>query len=90
MAIAAKYTENTKTQREELTKLQQAKKDGTASADADDKLKALRKEINKSNTAMRDELMPILTAEQRTQLETMVKEGQAKQKAARANGGAQQ
>ena len=86
MAIAAKYAESTKTQREEMMKLQRDKKQGTASADADDKLKALRKELNQANKAMRDEITPILTAEQRTQLETLMKEDQAKQKAARANG----
>ena len=86
MAIATKYFESTKTQREELMKLQRDKKQGTAGADADDKLKALRKEMNKVNADMRKEIMPILTAEQRTQLEKMMKEEQEKQKAARASG----
>jgi Spy/CpxP family protein refolding chaperone len=77
-AIMQRRLEDTKTQREELSKLREKRIAGTFSADDEARAKALRQEIRTSMEGVRTEMQGILTAEQKTQIEEFQKQRKAR------------
>lgn len=77
-AIQERFEANTRTQREELRKLHDSNQDSTPSADTQARLQALRAEINQAMKTTRAEMLAILTPDQRTQFEQLVKERKAR------------
>lgn len=73
-AITERYAASTKTQREELRGLREQKEQGTLPADAKANAKTARMQLAESNRNMHNELLAILTPEQRTKFETLEKE----------------
>ncbi len=73
-AIMERYATSTKTQREELRQLHEQKEQGTLPADAKTKAEALRAQLAESNKQMHNEMLTILTPEQRAKFETLEKE----------------
>ncbi len=84
--IRERYTASTKTQREELRQLHEQKKQGTLPADAKTKAEALRTQLAESNKQMHNEMLAILTPEQRTKLETLEKERKSERREHRRGG----
>jgi periplasmic protein CpxP/Spy len=72
-AIEDRFEANTKTQREELRRLHEST-EGQPSADAQARFQALREELGQARRAQHQEMLGVLTAEQRTQLEQLMKE----------------
>lgn len=77
-AIFARFAETIRPQREQLMQLREQKREGTATADAEERAKAIRAQIHESEKAMRVELLGILTQEQRARLEEMEQERKAR------------
>ncbi len=73
-AIMERYAASTKTQREELRGLREQKEQGTLTADAKANAKTARMQLAESNKNMHNELLAILTPEQRAKFETLEKE----------------
>jgi protein CpxP len=73
-AIMERYAASTKTQREEMRGLREQKEQGTLTADAKAKAKAARMQLTESNKNMHNELLAILTPEQRAKFEKIEKE----------------
>jgi Spy/CpxP family protein refolding chaperone len=72
--IAETFKTSTQTQREELRSLGMKKRDGIITADEQVRFKEIRTQIKASGEQMRDSVLAVLTAEQRTQLEQMKEE----------------
>jgi periplasmic protein CpxP/Spy len=77
-AIQERFETSTKTQREELRKLDESNQGGVPSADTQARFQALRAEMNKAMKATREEMLTVLTPDQRTQFEQLVKERKAR------------
>jgi Spy/CpxP family protein refolding chaperone len=77
-AIQERFEASTKTQREELRKLHESNQGGTLSADTQARVEALRTEMNQAMKTTRAEMLAVLTADQRTQFEQLVKERKAR------------
>ncbi len=88
-AIAERFESSTKTQREEMRRLHESAQ-GSPSADAEARMQALRGEMGQAMKGMRQEMVNILTEEQRTQLEQLVKERKARHQERRGRGMNQQ
>jgi Spy/CpxP family protein refolding chaperone len=73
-AIQERFEASTRTQREELRRLHESNEGGTPSADTPARVQALRSEINKAMKTTREEMLTVLTADQRTQFEQLVRE----------------
>jgi Spy/CpxP family protein refolding chaperone len=72
-AIEDRFEASTKAQREELRRLHEST-EGQPSADAQARFQALREELGQARRAQHQEMLGVLTAEQRTQLEQLMKE----------------
>jgi protein CpxP len=72
-AIEERFDASTKAQREEMRRLHESTQ-GEPSADTQARFQALRAELGQARKAQHQEMLNVLTAEQRTQLEQMVKE----------------
>lgn len=70
-AIVQRHLENTKAQREELSKLREKRIAGTFTTEDEARARALREEIHNSMQGIRSEMANILTAEQRAKLEQL-------------------
>jgi protein CpxP len=73
-AIEDRYEASTKTQREEMRRLHESTQGAEPSADTQARFQALRAELGQARRAQHQEMLNILTAEQRTQLEQLMKE----------------
>ena len=76
-AIAETFEASTKAQREEMRKLSEGTQ-GQPSADTEARRQTLRAEIGQAMRGRHEQVLNILTAEQRTQLEQLVKERKAR------------
>jgi Spy/CpxP family protein refolding chaperone len=72
-AIEDRFEVSTKAQREELRRLHESTQ-GEPSADTQARFRALREELGQARKAQHQEMLSVLTAEQRTQLEQLMKE----------------
>jgi protein CpxP len=77
-AIQERFEASTRTQREELRKLNESNQDDTPSADTQARAQGLRAEMNKAMKNTRSEMLTMLTPDQRTQFEQLVKERKAR------------
>ncbi len=77
-AIEERFEASTKTQREEMRRLRESTQ-GEPSAETQARFQALRAEIGQAMKGQRQEMLNLLTPEQRTQLEQLVKERKARQ-----------
>lgn len=89
-AIQQRFETSTKTQREELRKLHESNEGSTPSADQQSRMQALRAEMEQAMKAAHEEMLAVLTTEQRTQLEQLVKERKAHRKEMRGRRPGQQ
>ena len=79
-AIIERYQESTKAQREEMRQLYQQKgqsANGTLDAQSQARAEALRNELRETHQRMRDELLTILTPDQRAKWEQLQQERKA-------------
>lgn len=74
-AIEERFEASIKPQREEMQRLVES---ASPSADTETRAQALRAEMGKAIRGMRAEMLTVLTPEQRTQLEQLVKERKAR------------
>lgn len=72
--ISENFKTSTQTQREELRSLGMKKRDGIITADEQARFKEVKTQIKASGEQMRDSVLAVLTAEQKTQLEQMKEE----------------
>ena len=84
-AIGERFEASTKTQREEMRRLQESAQ-GAPSADTQARFQALRAEIGQAMRGQRQEMLSLLTPEQRTQLEQLVQERKARHQEKRGRG----
>jgi protein CpxP len=68
--------EDNQAQREELRQIVEAKRNGTITADQKERLKAFRAERREAARQLHEQILAILTPEQKTQLEQMKQERQ--------------
>jgi protein CpxP len=86
-AIIERYKESTKPQREEMRQLHQQKGQtatGAVDAQAQARAEALRAELRETHKRMQDELLTILTPDQRAKLEQIKQERKARHEERRA------
>lgn len=76
--IGEKYRTSIQPQREELRQLREQFEQGAAAPDATTKAQNLIAQLRASGKAMRNEMLTVLTPEQRTQLEQIEKERKAR------------
>jgi Spy/CpxP family protein refolding chaperone len=76
-AIEDRFESSTKTQREEMRRLHESTQ-GEPSADTQARIQALRAELDQAMRVMHQEVLNILTQEQRTQLEQIKKDRKAR------------
>ncbi len=88
-AIDERFESSIKSQREEMRRLYESSQ-GSWSADTEARMQALRGEMGQAMRGMRQEMLNILTEEQRTQLEQLVKERKARHQERRGRGMNQQ
>jgi Spy/CpxP family protein refolding chaperone len=88
-AIEERFEASTKTQREEMRRLRESTQ-GEPSADTQARFQALRAEIGQAMKGQRQEMLNLLTPEQRTQMEQLIKERKARQGERRGRRMAQQ
>ena len=84
-SVEERFEAATKSQREELRSLHEGSQT-TPSASTDARAQALRSEIGQAIRGMHQELLNILTNEQRTQLEQLIKERKARHMERRGQG----
>jgi hypothetical protein len=72
--ISETFKTSTQTQREELRSLGMKKRDGIITTDEQARFKEIRTQIKASGEQMRNQVLAVLTAEQRTRLEQMKEE----------------
>lgn len=89
-AIQQRFETSTKTQREELRRLHESNEGAEPSADAQARMQTLRAEVEQAMRSTHEEMLAVLTAEQRTQLEQLVKEQKARRKEMRGRRPGQQ
>ncbi|MGB7925412.1 MAG: Spy/CpxP family protein refolding chaperone [Pyrinomonadaceae bacterium] len=85
-AIIERYKESTKTQREEMRQLHQQKRTATGDIDTQTQARseALRTELRETHKRMQDELLTILTPDQRAKFEQLKQERKARHEERRA------
>lgn len=76
--IVKKYKTSTETQREEIRGLMMKRRDGIITADEQARFKELRTQTKTSTEQMNTEILNLLTAEQRTQLDQLKEERRKK------------
>jgi Spy/CpxP family protein refolding chaperone len=76
-AIEDRFESSTKTQREEMRRLHESTQ-GEPSADTRARFQALRSELEQARRSQHQEMMNVLTSEQRTELEQLMKERKAR------------
>ncbi len=84
-AIMERFAASTKTQREELRGLREQRAQGTLTADAQANAKTVRMQLAESNRNMHNELLAILTPEQRAKFETLEKEHKSERREQKRN-----
>jgi hypothetical protein len=72
--ISETFKTSTQTQREELRNLGMKKRDGVINADEQARFQEIKTQLKAAGKQMRDSVLAILTAEQKTQLEQMKEE----------------
>jgi len=72
--ISETFKTSTETQREELRNLGMKKRDGIITADEQARFKEIKTQMKASGEQMRNSVLAVLTAEQKTQLEQMKEE----------------
>ena len=77
-AIEDRFSASTKTQREEMRRLRESDQGEQPSADTQARFQALRAELNQARRAQHQEMLGVLTLEQRTQLEQLIQERKAR------------
>lgn len=75
------------TTREQLRELGRAKRDGAITAEQEAKFKELRAQMKQNAEAVHQQVLDVLTADQRTRLEQMKQEMQQRREEFRRNGG---
>jgi Spy/CpxP family protein refolding chaperone len=75
-AIQERYEVSLRPQREEMRRLHESNQ-GELSPDAEARAQALRAEMRQAMTGLREEMLGVLTPEQRTELEQLLKERKA-------------
>jgi Spy/CpxP family protein refolding chaperone len=88
-AIEERFKSSTRTQREELRRLHESSQ-GQPSADTQARFQELRAQMDQAMQGMRQEMLGVLTAEQRTQLEQLMKERKARRQERRGGRGMDQ
>jgi Spy/CpxP family protein refolding chaperone len=88
-AIAERFESSTKTQREELRRLYESN-EGKPSSDTEARARALRAEIGQAMRGTRQEMLNVLTEEQRTRFEQLMKERKDRHEDRRGRGMNQQ
>ena len=83
--IAENFKTSTQTQREELRSLGMKKRDGIITADEQTRFKEVKTQLKVSGGQMRDSVLAVLTADQRTQLEQMKEEMKKRREERRQN-----
>jgi periplasmic protein CpxP/Spy len=83
-AIMERYDAMTKPQREEMRQIFQQKRQGATGADTEARAQALRAELRETHKRMRDELLTILTPDQRAKYEQIKQERKARHDERRA------
>ncbi|HEX8708066.1 MAG TPA: Spy/CpxP family protein refolding chaperone [Pyrinomonadaceae bacterium] len=83
-AIEDRFRASTNPQRDEMRKIHQQRQEGTTNADTDARIKALRAQMQQATKSLRQEILGVLTPEQRTQLDQLVKERKARHEERRA------
>ncbi len=83
--IMEKFKSSTGTQREEMRGLMMKKRDGIITADEQARFKELRTQLKTSSEQMHNEILAVLTAEQRTQLDQIKAEMKQKMQERRQN-----
>lgn len=89
-ALGEKYRTSMQPQREELRQLREQFEQGAAAPDATTKAQNLIAQLRASGKAMRNEMLTVLTPEQRTQLEQIEKERKARREEMRQRRGQSQ
>jgi protein CpxP len=84
-AIRERFESSTKTQREEMRRLHEGSQ-GDVSANAEARIQALRGELDQAMKGMHQEMLSVLTEEQRTQLEQLKQERKARHQERRGRG----
>lgn len=84
-AISETFKTSTQTQREELRNLGMKKRDGIITADEQARMKEIKTQFKASGEQMRNSVLAILTAEQKTQLEQMKEEMKKRHEERRQN-----
>jgi protein CpxP len=77
-AIQERFEANTKTQREEMRRLHESNQGGTLSTDTQSRMQALRAELRQAVRGVHQEMLNVLTPDQRTQFEQLIKERKAR------------
>jgi Spy/CpxP family protein refolding chaperone len=75
-AIQERYAASTKTQREEMRRLRESAQ-GEPSAETQARFQALRAELNQTRRSQHEEVLNVLTTEQRAELEQLLRERKA-------------
>jgi Spy/CpxP family protein refolding chaperone len=83
--ISENFKTSTQTQREELRALGMKKRDGIITADEQARAKEIRTQLKASGEQMRNSVLAILTAEQKTQLDQMKQEMKTRKSERRQN-----
>ena len=77
-AIEDRYRASTTTQREELRRLHESARGAEPSAETQARFQALRAELGQAMKSQHQEMLGVLNAEQRTQLEQLIRERKAR------------
>jgi Spy/CpxP family protein refolding chaperone len=83
--ISQNFRTSTQTQREELRSLAMKRRDGIITADEQARARELKTQLKASGEQMRNSVLAILTAEQKTQLEQMKQEMKTRKMERRQN-----
>lgn len=89
-AIVERFRNTIEPQRQSLKELHRQKEEGTLPTDANEKAQALRAQIDEAQQRMREELLALLTPEQRTQYDQREKEWKARRDEMRSRRGRNQ
>jgi Spy/CpxP family protein refolding chaperone len=77
-AIEDRFEASTKTQREEMRRLRESTQGGEPSAETRARFQTLREELGQAMKTQHQEMLNVLTSEQRAQLEQLMKERKAR------------
>jgi Spy/CpxP family protein refolding chaperone len=84
-AIMENFKASTETQREEMRNLRMKNRDGIITADEQARFQELRTQLKASGEQMRNSILAVLTAEQKTQLEQMKEQMKQRKEERRQN-----